>query len=125
MDTDRRYSDRIAVTCDVVFAGSGVSGEGRVLDVSLPGCLMETLESMKVGDCLQVRLFLPDRPSPLDILLAVVRRVDRNVVGLEFIRSSPTDQVRLRRFVRAAARSEETGACASGAVWASWSQAVN
>jgi len=97
---EQRYSERIAVGCEVVFARTGRIGQGRVIDVSLPGCLVESLAPFKVGDYVRLRLFLPDRPAPLNILLAVVRRVEGRLAGLEFIRTSQNDQVRLSRFVR-------------------------
>ena len=97
---EQRYSERISVGCDVVFAKTERIGQGRVIDVSFSGCLVESLASFKVGDYVRLRLFLPDRPAPLNILLAVVRRVEGRLAGLEFIRTSQNDQVRLSRFVR-------------------------
>ena len=97
---NHRYSERIPVECGAVFSGENICGEGRVIDVSLPGCLMESPELVKLGDYIRLRLFLPDQSSPLNVPLAVVRRVDRSFIGLEFIRSSDEDQARLTRYVR-------------------------
>lgn len=97
---NHRYSERIPVECGVVFSGENMCGEGRVIDVSLPGCLMESPELVKVGDYMRLRLFLPDQTAPLNVPLAVVRRVDGSFIGLEFIRSSDADQARLTRYVR-------------------------
>lgn len=97
---NHRYSERIPVECGAVFSGENICGEGRVIDVSLPGCLMESPELGKIGDYIRLRLFLPDQSSPLNVPLAVVRRVDRSFIGLEFIRSSDEDQARLMRYVR-------------------------
>ncbi|MCS6294113.1 MAG: PilZ domain-containing protein [Nitrospira sp.] len=97
---NHRYSERIPVECGAVFSGENMCGEGRVIDVSLPGCLMESPELVKVGDYMRLRLFLPDQVAPLNVPLAVVRRVDGSFIGLEFIRSSDEDQARLTRYVR-------------------------
>jgi c-di-GMP-binding flagellar brake protein YcgR len=97
---ESRYSIRIPVEGSVVFAGEAVIGEGRVIDVSLPGCLMESLESAKPGDYVQLKLFLPDQPPAISVPLAVVRWAEGNRVGVEFIRASEDDQTRLTRFVQ-------------------------
>ena len=95
-----RYGPRVTVTCDVVVAGDHVVFPGRVLDVSLPGCLITCVHTLKVGDYVQLRVFLPDQAAPLNVPLAVVRWVDKTKLGVEFIRSSEEDQQRLSRFVR-------------------------
>lgn len=97
---DHRYSQRIPVDCGAVFSGERMCGEGRVIDVSLPGCLMESPEFLKAGDYVRLRLFLPDQALPLNVPLAVVRRVEGRYIGFEFIRSSDEDQARLTRYVR-------------------------
>jgi hypothetical protein len=99
-----RYSQRISVACSVIFAGDGGVGEGRVVDVSLPGCLLESAATLKSGDYVQLRLFLPDLQTPLHVPLAAVRWVDGNRVGLEFIRTSVEEQIRLENFVRGRSR---------------------
>ena len=95
-----RYSQRVAVECSVMFAGESALGEGRVLDLSLPGCLFESAVKMSPGEYVQLRLFLPDGQRPLQVPLAVVRWVQGFRVGLEFIRTSESEQRRLHIFVR-------------------------
>jgi hypothetical protein len=99
-----RYSQRVSVACSVIFAGDGGVGEGRILDVSLPGCLLESAATLKSGDYVQLRVFLPDLQSPLHVPLAAVRWVEGNRVGLEFIRTSQEEQNRLEQFVRRKSR---------------------
>jgi hypothetical protein len=100
-----RYGPRVAVSCNVILAGDQSFCEGRVLDVSLPGCLVECVHALRVGDYVQLRLFLPDQATPMNVPLAAVRWVDSARVGVEFIRSSEEDQVRLSAFVRRSAPS--------------------
>jgi hypothetical protein len=95
-----RYSTRVPVECTAVFAGEAIIGEGRVIDVSLPGCLLESPEYARPGDCLRLKLFLPDRRPAISVSLAVVRWVKGNRLGIEFIRSSEEDGLRLKRFVQ-------------------------
>ncbi len=93
-----RYSQRVSVDGSVMFAGEHVVGEGRILDLSLPGCLLESSKKMSAGEYLQLRLFLPDRATPLHVALAAVRWVDGSKLGVEFIRTSQEEQRRLERF---------------------------
>ncbi len=95
-----RYSQRVPVECSVMFAGENTVGEGRILDLSLPGCLLESPEKMFPGEYVQLRLFLPDLQTPLHVSLAAVRWIDGFKVGIEFIRTSRDEQQRLEQFVR-------------------------
>jgi hypothetical protein len=95
-----RYSQRVIVKCSVMFARESAVGEGRVIDLSLPGCLLESQEQMSPGEYVQLRLFLPDDQAPLEVPLAAVRWVLGKRVGLEFIRTSESEQRRLDHFVR-------------------------
>jgi crotonobetainyl-CoA:carnitine CoA-transferase CaiB-like acyl-CoA transferase len=94
-----RYSQRVPVEGSVVFSGDEVTGQGRVIDVSLPGCLMETPEMVKPGDYVHLKLTLADQKT-MTVPLAVVRWADGNRIGVEFIRSSEQDQAHLTRLVQ-------------------------
>lgn len=94
-----RYSQRVSVDCSVMFAGENVVAEGRILDLSLPGCLMESSKKMSAGVYIQLRLFLPDHQAPLHVALAAIRWAEGSKVGIEFIRTSKPEQHRLEQFV--------------------------
>lgn len=96
---NNRYSSRTPVKCVLTFAADGVVGEGRVLNLSVPGCLIETSTKLKVGQYLHLQLRFSDGHAPLRIALAVVRRIEGVLVGLELIRMSNEDQFRLRSIV--------------------------
>jgi hypothetical protein len=93
-----RYSDRKRITCKVTLScGSRVS-EGVVLDMTVPGCRLETAFPLEPGQSVQLRVFLdPKRPMRID--LGVVRWATNGKAGIEFIRMAQEDQVRLRFFV--------------------------
>jgi PilZ domain len=95
-----RYSPRVPVECAAVFSGESGMGEGRVLDLSLPGCLIESPKAAKAGDYVRLKLCLPDGQPAVDVLLAVVRWAKGNRLGVEFIRSSEEDGARLNHFVQ-------------------------
>jgi len=95
-----RYGPRVPVVGQAVLAGSRASCEGRVLDLSVPGCLIECSHRLHVGEYVRLRVSLPDGGVAMTVSLAAVRWVCGNRVGLEFIRSSDADQHRLSAFVR-------------------------
>ncbi len=96
---NNRYSSRTPVKCVVTFSADGVVGEGRVVNLSVPGCLIETSATLKVGQYLHLQLRFSESHAPLRIALAVVRRLGGMLVGLELIRMSTEDQCRLRHIV--------------------------
>ena len=55
---------------------------------------------MKPWDSVHLCVFIPGHHIPLNIPLAIVRWIEENRAGLEFIRSSQEDQIRLTRFVK-------------------------
>ena len=95
-----RYSQRVSMKCSVMFAGESGVGEGCMVNLSLPGCLLKTSDKISSKEYVQLRLFLPDHQAPLQVSLAAVRWVDGSRVGLEFIRTAQDEQCRLERLVR-------------------------
>ena len=70
-----RYSVRRVVEGSACIAAEGLVGNGRVLDLSVPGCLVETGLELKAGQSLRLRVMYPGR-KPLGIGPAVVRWVN-------------------------------------------------
>jgi hypothetical protein len=94
-----RYGPRVPVTANVLLAGDRTSCDGRVLNMSTPGCLIECMHRLRVGDYVQLRILLPDHSAPVNVPLAVIRWVNGKRAGVEFIRSSKVDQHRLTTLV--------------------------
>ena len=94
----KRYSPRKATTCKVTLSSGTRVGEGSVLDLTVPGCLIQTGLGLEPGQSVQLRVYLdPKRPMRVD--LGVVRWAKENKVGIEFIRMTDADQARLRLHV--------------------------
>ena len=90
-----RYSRRKTIDGSACIAAEGLVGNGRVLDLSVPGCLLETGLHLKLGQTLRLRMTYAGW-KPLSISLAVVRWVNGRHAGIEFIRMSEEDQACLR-----------------------------
>ena len=81
------------------FGDEEFEGEATILDISTNGCKATSLTEVKVGLILKVSLFLQDQQWPLRIDQAVVRWVDGQCFGLEFIGIRPAQRERLRSMV--------------------------
>ncbi len=73
-------------------------GEGQVLDMSVPGCLLHTAMPLERGQDVQLLIYLNEL-RPMRINLGMVRWVSGKMAGIEFIRMSGDDQERLRLFI--------------------------
>ncbi|MBX3235494.1 MAG: PilZ domain-containing protein [Nitrospiraceae bacterium] len=91
-----RYSQRATVKCTCSFSCDGILSQAQVVNLSVPGCLLKTRLKLKVGQSLLLRLAFAGTQTPLHVTLAVVRWVNGAEAGVEFIRMSEADQIRLR-----------------------------
>ncbi len=93
-----RYSERKKATCKVSLSCGARIGEGHLMDLTVPGCRLETTLALEVGQCVQLRVQL-ERQRPMRIDLGVVRWVKVTIAAIEFIRMTQDDQIRLRQYV--------------------------
>jgi hypothetical protein len=84
----------------VVFTSERCVGEGIVVNVSVPGCAIQSRSRIPPGSYLKMRMLVPDTSSPLHVGLAKVRWSEGRRFGVEFIRMPGGDQVRLGRLVK-------------------------
>ena len=87
-----RYKKRVPLKASVTFSNGEQSGHGRVLDLTVPGCLVESAQSVLKGQYFQLQISLPDLNSPLSVKLAAVRWSEGGRFGLEFIKMDRPEQ---------------------------------
>ena len=80
-----RYHKRIHIKTPVIFAIGCRAGEGHALDLTVPGCLIESPVSVNEGDYLQLNVFIPGLTSPFSVPRAAVRWTNGSRFGVEFI----------------------------------------
>jgi PilZ domain. len=97
-DVNHRYSLRKSAGCKVTLSCNSRIAEGQVLNLSIPGCQVETSLPLKEGHCVQLRVQLANQ-SPMRVDLGIVRWINGGKAGIEFIRMSEEDQKRLRWYV--------------------------
>jgi hypothetical protein len=76
-----------------VFIVDGFTHEGQVLDLSVPGCLIDSPVSPKKGDSLTLCLDLPQVGALFCVARAVVRWVQGSRFGVEFIEMDQTERL--------------------------------
>lgn len=92
-----RRGRRLSMSRRLFFFGDGeFEGEASVLDISTNGCRASSLTEVKVGLSLKLSVFLQDQQWPLRIEEAVVRWVEGQMFGLEFVGIRPAQRERLR-----------------------------
>ncbi len=90
-----RYRTRIQANFPVIITLSSHASEGRILDLTVPGCLIESPLVTKKGDYLQLRMLLLGYTSVCSVALAAVRWAKGSQFGVEFIKMTAQDQRQL------------------------------
>ena len=103
-----RYSLRKPMTGRVIVSSGSRVWEGRVRDLTVPGCRVETAYPLERGQSVQLRMHVDRHPS-LCIDLGMVRWATQGEAGIEFIRMTEEDQLRLHAYVQAPGRVSEIG----------------
>ena len=94
-----RYKERIALSSAVTFRTDSHFGEGRLLDITSPGCLIESSVAVQKGQSLHLTIFLQGLESPLLIPLGVVRWTKGTQFGVEFIKMDEVNRLALDRYI--------------------------
>lgn len=94
-----RYKPRVRLRFPVTFTYGARIGKGQVLDLTLPGCLIESADVVEDAQSLQLELFLPGLKFPVSVTLGVVRWTKGKRFGVEFIKMHESQQRVLQQFV--------------------------
>jgi hypothetical protein len=89
---------RVPVCYPVMFQTDWYLDEREVLDLSLPGCAIESSRCLIPDEYVRLQVLLPHQAVRVDV--AKVRWADRNRFGLEFLKMPEADEDRLLGLVR-------------------------
>ncbi len=92
-------SPRTPLHSVIFFVSDDSVGKGRVTNLSISGCTVETDQPVEKGAYLTLRFQLPGQNQPLESDLAAVRWARGRQLGLEFIRLSSETQERLHHLM--------------------------
>ena len=76
-----------------------VGGEGLLIDLTIKGCRVESDVRVQTGNQLELRVYLPDHDSSLDVESSAVRWSRGREFGLEFVRMRSEAQKLLHQVV--------------------------
>ncbi len=97
-----REHHRKAVKLTGTFTGEDTQGRGRITNLSVGGCSFESQTLPAVGAFMEATIQLDDLPPPLKINVAVVRWVQNQEFGLEFINLQSDEKERLHQYISTA-----------------------
>lgn len=100
---DKRFSERVAITCPVRYSGEVSTqphkGEGVTKDLSLSGCKMISERPVTRGTLLALAIALPDGLGPLRLTSAHVVWVSGCHFSVRFMQLSQADRKRIQAFL--------------------------
>jgi hypothetical protein len=81
-----RSSPRTTLRLPIQFVGDRAAGRGRLVNLSTPGCAIESRTSLRQGAYIALEILLQEESAPVSIPLAKVRWVREGRLGVEFLR---------------------------------------
>lgn len=96
---DSRQFPRLPLDSSAMVELDQHSVHSAVLDLSQTGAKLSSAHPLQPRDYVSLNLSLPLRGPSLHVTLAAVRWVQGRTFGVEFIRMSESEQVRLRDFL--------------------------
>ena len=91
-------SPKFTIGCVLANGSTRLEADGCVLECVEDGHTLTTPGHLRVGDTVNVQLWLEGEETFLDIQLGVVTRVHQHWITVEVIRVSPNDRMKLKRF---------------------------
>ena len=97
--TEKREQPRFTSQFRSTISGGQGEGQGRTLDLSAGGCMIETDLPVVVGALFECRIYVPGLDWPLRIDEAQVRWVKAGTFGIQFTKIQPDEEVKLKRVI--------------------------
>ena len=95
----RRAHARLVISGAIMLERAGFNEKGHLLNVSVPGCGVQSPMSVAVGEYLGLRLFIFEEEAAIFVPRAIVRWKNDLCFGLEFLWWEDADRQRLTRFI--------------------------
>ena len=96
---EKRQQPRFTSQFRSTISGGQGEGQGRTLDLSVGGCMIETDLPVVVGASFECRIYVPGLDWPLRINEAQVRWVKGNTFGIQFTKIQPDEEAKLKQVI--------------------------
>lgn len=96
---EKRQQPRFTSQFRSTFSGGQREGQGRTLDLSTGGCMIETDFPVVAGTSFECRIYVPGLDWPLRIDEAQVRWVKAKTFGIQFTKIQPDEEVKLKHVI--------------------------
>ena len=96
---EKRQQPRFTSQFRSTFSGGQREGQGRTLDLSSGGCMIETDLPVVVVASFECRIYIPGLDWPLRIDEAQVRWVKAKTFGIQFTKVQPDEEVKLKQVI--------------------------
>ena len=94
-----RETPRFRVEFRSAFSGEHIEGEGKMLNLSMDGCKIESDMSVQKDNVLALRVHVPQFAYPIQVEQAAVQWTKGKEFGLQFIRVLPEGLKLLHRLI--------------------------
>ncbi len=98
---ETRHRLRLPLHCPIIFATDEFVGEGTLVNLGVPGCAVESRVTPSPGNYVRLHVLMPDENGPLEVGLAKVVWAKQQRFGVEFLKFSDGEKVRVSRLFRA------------------------
>jgi hypothetical protein len=96
---EKRQQPRFTSQFRSTFSSEQREGQGRTLDLSIGGCMIEADLPVVVGATLECRIYVPGLDWPLRIDEAQVRWIKSGVFGIQFTKIQSDEETKLDRVI--------------------------
>ncbi|MEY4705101.1 MAG: hypothetical protein RL042_1303 [Nitrospirota bacterium] len=96
---EKRQQPRFTAQFRSTFSGGQRECQGRTLDLSAGGCMIETDSPVVVGASFECRIYVPGLDWPLRVDEAQVRWVKAKTFGVQFMKIKPGEEAKLKQAI--------------------------
>ena len=96
---EQRRERRVQVQYPISFEGNQGVSKGKLFNLSLGGCGIESGAHVQVGTTVTVRVYVPTHKEPIQIGRAGVTWSAGQDFGVEFTDMDPKEQERLQKLI--------------------------